>query len=399
MNNTKLVITGVSSISSLGIGYEAMAAGLLTTPERSGVKTFEFHELDAETPCFRVTGFEPAEILGKKGLRTKDLATKILLATMELGFKERFANESVETRPGIVVGTSFGSLQSIGDFLSDSIVNSVNAVNPMHFANTVINSPTGNANIRYEVKQLSTTISTGLNSGIDALIYSCDHIRSGYISAIVAGGLEEISYYVLAGMERSGMLSSSGVMRPFAQDADGIVMGEGCALFLIETEASAKAGGATIIAEIAGYCNAFDPGNGTPGFNPDGEGARFSIREALIMADIEPAQIGFIASGGNGVPSGDTMESMVLAETFGDTPVTAYKIKTGECYGASGALSCACALADMKNNRISGTGSSYVVSNPINLISETVENRETEYALVTLFSSEGNCSSLIIKNI
>ena len=399
MNDTKLVITGVSSISALGIGYEAMAAGLVTTPERSSVQAFEFHELAAETPCYRVTGFEPAEILGKKGLRTKDHATKLLLATMELGFKERFASETIETRPGIVVGTSFGSVQSIGDFLSDSIVNGVNAVNPMHFANTVINSPTGNANIRYEVKQLSTTVSTGFNAGIDALIYSCDHIRSGYLPALVAGGLEEISYYILAGMERSGMLSPSGELRPFAPDADGTVMGEGCALFLIETEESAQARGAAIIAEVAGYCNAFDPGDGTPGFNPEGEGARFSISEALAMAGIEPAQIGFIASGGCGIPAGDTMESMVLAETFGDTPVTAYKIKTGECYGASGALSCACALADMKRNRISGTGSSYAVSNALNLVSETVENRETEYALVTLFSCEGNCSSLIIKNI
>ncbi len=399
MNDTKLVITGVSSISSLGVGYNAMVSGLSCTPATTPVQSFEFHELDNEIPCFRIPGFDPVEILGKKGLRTKDLATKILLAAMELEFKERFDSDPVETKPGIAVGTSFGSVQSIGDFLSDSIVNGVNAVNPMLFANTVINSPTGNANIRYNVKTLSATISSGFNAGIDALIYACDHIRCGHCSAIVAGGLEELSYYTLMGMDRSGLLSKTDSIRPFSPDSKGTVMGEGCALFLIETQESAQAHGATIIAEIAGYDNAFDPHDGIPGFNPQGEGARHSIREALSMAHITPNEISFVASGGNGAPSGDTMESAVISAELENTPVTAYKARTGECYGASGALSCACAIADMKNNRICGTGSSYEVTNNVNLISETVENTQSEYALITSFSREGNCSSLILKNI
>ncbi len=399
MNDTKLVITGISSISSLGIGYDAVSSGLTATPAPVQVRAFEFHELDRETSCFRVADFAPAEILGKKGLRTKDLATKLLLATMELGFKERFESEPLERKPGIVVGTSFGSVQSIGDFLSDSIVNGVNAVNPMHFANTVINSPTGNANIRYAAKQLSTTVSTGSNSGIDAIIYACDHIRSGYLPAIVTGGLEEISYYVLMGMERSGLLSPGGVIKPFAADADGTVMGEGCTLFMVETEESAKAHGAPVIAEIAGYCNVFDPGNGVPGFNPDGEGATFSIREALGMARIDPDRIDFIVSGANGIAGGDAMIARVLTAEFGDKPVAAYKAKTGDCYGGSSALNCACALADMQYNRVSGTGTAYTTINGVNLVSETIQNKESEYILVTEFSCEGNCSSVVLKNV
>lgn len=398
MNDMKLVITKVSSITTLGIGFDALAGGLVEKPVLSSVKSFEFHEFESEIPCFRINDFDPVAILGKKGLRTKDLATKILLATLELGFKERLENETEDTKPGIVVGTAFGSIQSIGDFLSDSIVNGVNAVNPMAFANTVINSPTGNANIRYNDKTLSSTISTGFNSGMDALIYTCDYIRSGHLPAIVAGGLEEISYYTLLGMERSGVLSQSGIAKPFAEDADGITMGEGCALFLVETEESAKAHDASVIAEIAGYCSAFDPGDGKAGFNPDGEVARYTIEQALKTSDIDAAAIDFIASGGNGLLSGDTMESSVITSVFGDTPVAAYKAKTGECYGASTSLSLACAISDMKNNRISPTGLSYNVQNGINLVSEAKENVQSEYALVTSFSYEGNCAALVVKN-
>lgn len=399
MNDIKLIITEISSISTLGIGFDALAKGLSEKQALNSVKSFEFHELDSAIPCFRITDFDPVAILGKKGLRTKDLATKILLATMELGFKERFESETEDTKPGIVVGTSFGSLQSIGDFLSDSIINGVNAVNPMAFPNTVINSPTGNANIRYDIKTLSSTVSTGFNAGIDVLIYSCDYIKCGYLPVIIAGGLEEISYYTLLGADRSGVLSKSVTAKPFAKDADGIIMGEGCALFLIETEDSAKAHGANTIAEIAGYCSAFDPADGKPGFNPNGEGARYTVEQALKTAEIDATAIDFIASGGNGMISGDSMESAVITSVFGDKPVTAYKAKTGECYGASASLSLACAISDMKNRRISGIGSSYEVQNDINLVSETIENRESEYVMITSFSYEGNCASLVIKNI
>jgi 3-oxoacyl-(acyl-carrier-protein) synthase len=269
----------------------------------------------------------------------------------------------------------------------------------MVFANTVIKSPTGNANIRYGVKTLSATVSTGSNAGIDAIIYTCDHIRSGHIPAIVAGGLEEISYYLLLGMDRSGVLSQSGGMKPFAQDADGVVMGEGCALFLIETEESAQAHGAAALAEIMGYCSAFDPAGGKAGFNSQGEGARYTIEQALQVSGIDASAIDFIASGGNGMLRGDVMEASVITSVFGNKPVTAYKTKTGECYGASPSLSLACALSDMKNNRISGIGVSYEVHHDINLVSETEASRESEYALLTSFSCEGNCASLVIRNI
>ncbi len=398
MNDTKPVITGISSISALGTGFDSMSKNLCNKPTLSHVKSFEFHEFDSEIPCYRIQDFDPVTILGKKGLRTKDLATKILLATIELAFKERLESENIDTKPGLVIGTSFGSLQSIGDFLSDSIVNGVNAVNPMAFANTVINSPTGNANIRYEVKTLSTTMSTGFNSGIDAFIYACDHIRQGYIQAIITGGLEEISYYTLLGLGISGVLSKSGNMKPFANEADGVVMGEGCALFFIETEESAKVHNSEVIAEIAGYCNAFDPAGGKFGYNPRGEVARYTIEESCKMAGIDTDAIDFIASGGNGMSSGDAMESSVINSVFGDKPVTAYKVKTGECYGASNSLSLACAISDMNSNRITGTNEGYETRNNINLISDTIENKESEYALLTSFSCDGNCASLVIKN-
>jgi 3-oxoacyl-(acyl-carrier-protein) synthase len=387
----KIVVTGVSAISAVGTGLDAHLSGLTQPARLSTIKDTEFHSLDTETPCYRITDYEPKEVLGKKGLRLKDWSTKLLLGAVELGFKDFLEACSDEEKPGMCIGTAFGSVGSIGDFLSDSIVNGVDKVNPQAFANTVINAPTGNANIRYGIKTLSTTVATGFNASLDAFIYGCDFLKNGYLERILVGGLEEISYYEIMGMHRAGVLSSHGRARPFAHDGDGLVAGEGSAVFLLETEEAARKRGATILAEVGGYCSCFDPDPSS------GEGARHAIAQALDNAGIGMNGVSFISADANGSPAGDTMEASVLAKMAPGKPVAAYKAKIGECYGASGALSIACALVDMRNGRIAGTGQKYAVHEDIALVSETLEGRDDDVVLVNNFSCEGNRGAIVLR--
>jgi 3-oxoacyl-(acyl-carrier-protein) synthase len=393
MSTARIVITAANAVSSLGASFARLGENLAAAPVVGSAKAFEFHELDADYPCFRVNGFDPVEALGKKGLRTKDWSTKLLMGCIEPLFKQSMEALPAGERPGLTIGTAFGSVQSIGDFLSDSIVNGVNAVNPMAFGNTVINSPTGNANIRYEMRSLSSTVATGFNASLDALIYSADFIRCGYLPAIVAGGLEEVSYYALVGLKRSGLLSANGTMKPFGVDADGFVAGEGCAVFLLETEESARKRGATVIAEIAGYASLFDPADG---YNPKAEGALAAVRTACDMAGIKPADVSFVAASANGSTAGDAMEAKVVAELFPSTPVAAYKSKLGECYGASASLQVACALADMATGRVSATGGDYAVRGGVNLVT-TEKKLDAKYVAVNSFACDGNCGCVVLK--
>lgn len=386
----------MSSISCLGRTKADITASLSAAPKKGVAQDFGFHRLAFPQPCFSIADFDPEAILGKKGLRTKDHATKLLFAAVELGFKDMFASTPEDLRPGICIGTAFGSVQSIGDFLSDAIVNGAHNVNPMAFANTVINAPTSNANIRYISRMSSSTVATSFNAGMDAFIYSCNYIRSGHASGMIVGGLEEISYYSLAGLAKSNALSADPT--PFGRDSKGILPGEGCAIFYIETEKSAKDHGATIIAEIAGMHTCFDPQHGPGGYNPRGSGARHCLKQACAQAGIDPVSIGFVAASANGNPSGDAMEASILGEYMPETPVAVYKLKTGECMGASGALLPACALIDMNGNRISGTNVRYPLAHDVNLVTETVENKNCEFALINSFSCEGYCASIILKN-
>ncbi len=399
MSGPKIVITEASAISALGTGFERLSANLPREPVTGSVKRFAFHELDIELPCFAVTGFDPVEILGKKGLRTKDRATKLLLGAMELACKARYESAGAEDKPGICVGTAFGSVQSIGDFLSDSIVNGVNNVNPQDFANTVINSPAGNANIRYEVRTLSATVSTGFNAGADALVYAHDYLKRGYLQSIAVAGLEEISYYAMLGMQRSGVLSASGRACPLGGAADGLVAGEACAAFLLETEESARARGATVLAELAGVANAFEPATFAGAWAADSDAARYTMKQACAEAGIDAQAIGFVAASANGMKAGDAMEANAIAAVLGDVPVAVYKARTGECWGASPALSLACALADMKARRLTGLPSAYETLAGINVAAGTIEAKETEFAMINAFSCDGNCTSIVLKNV
>ncbi|MCX7726146.1 MAG: hypothetical protein N2053_04795 [Chitinispirillaceae bacterium] len=395
MREKRIVISEIGTLSVLGTDLESVGRSLLSPPEPGNFQTTEFHSFDNPIPCFTLKDFDTISILGKKGMRNRDNITKIVMCAAELGFKNYMESLPEEKRPGFCIGTSLGGLESIGDFLSDSIVNGVNAVNPQAFANTVINAPTGNVNIRYIARNLSTTISTGFNSSLDAIIYTFDFIRRGYCDAIIAGGVEEISYYSLLGFMRSGLVATSCKAKPFSESSEGVILGEGCALFLIETVDSVVKRGAKAYVEIVGCAS---------GFNPDIKSSspifKKVIENACEQAGIKPSDIDLVASGGSGNRLSDLLEANGIAETFGSTvPVTAYKRFYGECSCASGALNILCTICDIHDKRISGIrDEKYPPLKGINLVFGTVSS-EINYAIVTSYSCDGNCSAVVLKNI
>jgi 3-oxoacyl-(acyl-carrier-protein) synthase len=243
---------------------------------------------------------------------------------------------------------------------------------------------------------LSTTIATGFNAGLDALVYTNDYVRSGYLDAVLVGGLEEVSYYGLVGLSRSGVLSRSDRMRPFAADADGYLAGEGCAVALLETEETARRRGAEPVARIAGAATTFDCTQAAGGYNSEGEGALAAVRQACEQAGIAPSDIDLVVASANGDPRGDAMEALVIRTLLGDTPVAVYKAKTGECYGASPLLSLACALAEVRTGRLSGTGGSYDTLEGVNVV-KTETKTSAQHILLNSFSCDGNCGCLVLR--
>ncbi|ERP32184.1 beta-ketoacyl synthase N-terminal-like domain-containing protein [Chitinivibrio alkaliphilus] len=388
------MITGVNALTSLGLDFKSFTENLPKPPKYSMVNTFEEHAFGSDTPACKVP-FDTTvakKILGRKGLRTKDRATQLLFAAMEEPFQDDLAQTEEDDRPGLMVGTAFGSIESVGNFITVGERTGPGSVNPRLFANTVINSATGNANIRYGLKNHSGVMSTGFNSGLDALIWSCNYIHNEYLSAVFAVGLEELSIYTLFGMDREGCLSKSGTASPMSTSADGLVPGEGCGILLLEEAGRASQRGAAVLGEIVGYCAAFEP----QGWGGSGESMVYAMEEALRMAGLTAKDIDFVVSDANGVAHGDAAKMDTLARVFTDTtPVTSYRGQLGESYGAAGALDVCGIIADMQQKRVSPVHHETPHSG-CNVVTQELA-LESSYAMAVSYSVEGHCSAVIVK--
>src|SRR5882762_9376907 len=192
MANRRIAITGIGVVSALGIGWEpfwnALEAGF------DGISTLSLFDT-SELRCHKagqISEFNPEPLLGRKGLKYLDRSTQLLEYATGLALADRkLSTEQADDQDiGLVVGTAFGSLESISGFDCEALRNGPSAVNPMAFPNTVINSPAGHTAIRYGLTGLNVTVSSGTVSSLHALRYAADCVSMGRQDIVLAGGVE-----------------------------------------------------------------------------------------------------------------------------------------------------------------------------------------------------------------
>lgn len=399
-----IVVTGVSILSPIGFGYDAMKRGLRRSESRIG-KLTQFPELPETMALLgaELNGFDPKDILGAKGLRLKDRNTLIVLSCLQLGLGDAIKAINQPEKVGLVVGTTFGSLKSQIDFTATYIRDGFKALNAGEFPNMVINSPPSQGNIWFDLAHSSTTISNAFTAGLDALIYAADMLKTGHANHMVAGGADEFSVPMALAMQRRGMASQHGVVRPFDAKRDGMLMGEGAAMLLLETRAAAEARGAKVLAEICGYGASFD---GKDGFlyNTEADGATYAMMAALESSGLSVKEIDFVAASANGHRDGDAMEASALARVFGsrltDLPIVAYSGYWGNAYGASGAMQLVAALADIDDDTISSTcGFQQQAQHDPKLwvTKEPVKGKKPKTAMINSFGITGHNAAMIIR--
>src|SRR6266566_2896060 len=238
----RIVVTGAGVISPLGAGIAAFsqalwsgATGIAPSPRFPGSVTSEF------------TGFNPTPWLGNKGVRVLDRGTRFLCvaAHMALSTTGLLQDAAAEGDPGLglVCGTMFGGVHSIATFDWSGLVEGPAFVSPMEFPNTVINAPAGQAAIKHKLRGVNSTVCAGLASGLDAIQYAAEFLRFGRARYLMAGGMEEVCDEAALGFCKLGLASPMGVVQPFGSDRDGTAAGEGSALWMLETEETARARG------------------------------------------------------------------------------------------------------------------------------------------------------------
>ncbi|MDK9497251.1 beta-ketoacyl synthase N-terminal-like domain-containing protein [Streptomyces katrae] len=322
----QLVISGWAVSSPYGLGRRAFAEGLLArTAATAPVDTAKWPVPYEDAGL--IPGFDIKEVLGRKGTRSMDRATGIAVVTVgELleDFGRGLAADPEKT--GLVLGTS-GSVQSIMDFTKDALTgDKPYLVDPARFPNTVMNCPTGQSAIRHTLKGPNVTVSGGSATGLLALNYASRLLRGGHANALLAGAAEEYSVQ-RARLER---VADHG-------GAEADPLGEGAALFLLESGDAARDGGRQVLATVLGSRFRAFPESGRAG-----SALARCVEEVLADAGAAPEDVALVAPG---TPAGllGKQEESALDGVAGER--IAVRPLVGDATAASAAFQLAAVLA------------------------------------------------------
>ena len=239
------------------------------------------------------------------------------LAMQDAGIK--VTRENAE-RIGIVVGTAFGPVQSCKVFHKEVALDCPQKANPAIFPNTVVNAGAGLAAINLRVRGPNVAMSLGQASGLAAVAYGYELIRTGAADVIIAGGAEELEAYLLNSFAATRLsapyLGKWELSCPFDERHSGMVLGEGASFLVLESAESAAARGARVYGELRGYhCCADRPIQ--QGWDPSGEGVARAMQTALSMAGMEPSTVGYLGAGAMSDPRHDAIEARAIEKVFG----------------------------------------------------------------------------------
>ncbi len=340
-------ITGIGIVSPLGIGREVFSQAIRTPVPlassgaltgRGVIESFDTTRYPGAR-VVEVPNFDATRYLGDKGLRTLDRLTKLLivaarLAMHDAGFKKdnAFIQSSPE-RVGLCVSNAYGSLEAITELDRVAQLEDARYINPAKFPNTVSNSASGYVSIWEDLRALNVTVSDGNCGALDTVACGDIYLETGRADALLIGGAEALSEPLFVAFHKLGAL-------------DGTCLGEGAVLVAMEPTDLARARGATIRAEIAGYGTAFvAPDSEAELIHPSAEAMERAIVSALTDAEIDVHEVDVVASSVSGLEVFDAIELTAIARVLGeDVAVATPKAILGETLGAGGSMAIAATL-------------------------------------------------------
>lgn len=358
MNASRIVITGMGAVTPLGIGvsdyWRALiegqcGVGPLTRFDASGLPV----RIAGEVHGFSDDGLPRA--LSRNAARFMRYA---FVAGTEALEQSGLDIAAAPERVGLTMGTALAGIAEASAGEAAFLASKTGKVSP-HFVPMIIgNMAAAHMAIHYGVHGPGMTLETACSAGGDAVMTAAMLLRAGEADAmIVLGGENILCPSVVSSLAQAKALSRrndepKAASRPFDRDRDGFVIGEGGGALVLETLDHARARGAHILAELAGWGNSLDAHHITAP-DPTGEGAAACMRAALRRAGLAPSDIGYVNAHGTSTGLGDIAETVALKKVFGgvDTapPVSSTKGATGHLMGAGGIteiIACIMALSE-----------------------------------------------------
>lgn len=412
MTRRRVVVTGLGCVSPVGNTVEQAWTNLLAG--RSGIDLIT--KFDASTFSCKIAGevknFDLESYISAKEARTMDTfihygIAAAAQAVVDSGLPTGDAlNEELATRIGCVIGSGIGGLPMIESMHTEFLNRGARRISPFFVPSTIVNMIAGHVSIHFGFKGPNIAIVTACTTGLHCIGDAGRMIEYGDADVMIAGGSEAtVSPLGIGGFAAMRALSTRNddpitASRPFDKDRDGFVLGEGAGVMVLEEYEHAKARGAKIYAELAGFGMSADAGHMTA---PNMDGPRRAMINAMRNAGVNPDEVNYLNAHGTSTPLGDINETNAIKAALGDaakkTVVNSTKSMTGHLLGGAGGVESVFTVLALHHQKSPPT-INLVNQDPecdLDYCANTARDMRIDVALKNNFGFGGTNGSLVFK--
>ena len=390
----RVVITGAGTINALGHNVlqtlEAMREG------RCGIGPLDFRDVDrlAIKIGGQVRDFNADSEFNRQQMSLYDRFTQFtLLAAKEaIGQSGLTFTGELAATSGVVLGTAGGGVSTWDDNYRAVYEEGKNRVHPFVVPKLMNNAAASHVSMEFNLKGPSFTVSTACASSNHAMAQAFAMVRSGMSTAMITGGSESMLCFGGVKAWEGLRVMSKDACRPFSANRNGMVQGEGAAIFVFEEYEHARARGADILAEVSGFAMTSDAADIVM---PSKHGAGRAIAGALKDARINPEEVGYINAHGTGTAANDKTECAAVADVFGryadDLMISSTKSMHGHLIGGTGAVELLAVIMALRDGVIAPT-IGYEEPDPecaLDVVPNTAREAQVDVALSNAFAFGG----------
>ena len=390
----RVVITGAGTINALGHNVpqtlEAMREG------RCGIGPLDFRDVDrlAIKIGGQVRDFNADSEFNRQQMSLYDRFTQFTLraAKEAIGQSGLTFTGDLAATSGVVLGTAGGGVSTWDDNYRAVYEEGKNRVHPFVVPKLMNNAAASHVSMEFNLKGPSFTVSTACASSNHAMAQAFAMVRSGMSTAMITGGSESMLCFGGVKAWEGLRVMSKDACRPFSANRNGMVQGEGAAIFVFEEYEHARARGAEIMAEVSGFAMTSDAADIVM---PSKQGAGRAIAGALKDARINPEEVGYINAHGTGTAANDKTECAAVADVFGryadDLMISSTKSMHGHLIGGTGAVELLAVIMALRNGVIAPT-IGYEEPDPecaLDVVPNTAREAQVDLALSNAFAFGG----------
>ena len=405
----RVVVTGMGAITPIGNDVETFWKGLKEKKLGFGpISYFDTADYKVKLAA-EVKDFDPKQYMDPKAARRMEAFSQFAVAASKAALENAGIDMEKEDpyRIGVAVGSGIGSLQAMERAHKKLLEKGPSRVNPLLVPMMISNMAAGNVAIQFGLKGKCINVVTACATGTHSIGEAFRSIQYGEADVMVAGGTESsITPLGVAGFTALTALSTSQdpahAARPFDENRDGFVMGEGAGIVVLESLEHAQARGAKILAEVVGYgatCDAYHITSPAE----DGSGAARAMTEAMKDAGIQPEDIDYVNAHGTSTHHNDLFETKAIKLALGDhaykTKINSTKSMIGHLLGAAGGVEFIVCVKSIQDGFVHATAGLELPGEGCDLdytMGEGV-SADVRYAISNSLGFGGHNGSLIVK--